>query len=77
MIARRWLPLVTVALAAFVLLPEALAACPVCFDANDENRRAFITTAIFLTLMPFGLLGGTGWWLRKRFRELRGEDGGE
>lgn len=58
------------ALAFLVFLPEALSACPVCFDPNDENRRAFITTAIFLTLMPFGILGGAGWWLRRRFRQL-------
>ena len=72
MSARHWIP--ALALGLFVMVPESLAACPVCFDPNDENRMAFITTAIFLTLMPFGLLGAAGLWLRKRIRELHGED---
>jgi len=72
MTVRHWIP--ALALGLFLFLPESLAACPVCFDPLDENRMAFITTAIFLTLMPFGLLGAAGLWLRKRIRELHGQD---
>ena len=61
----------------FVLavLPEtALAACPVCFDANEENRVAFLATTGLLTLLPLGMVAGFGVWLRKRARGLA-EDG--
>ncbi len=56
-----------------VALPEAIFACPVCFDASAENRVAFLKTAIALSVLPLGLVGGTGLWLRKRWRELSGE----
>ncbi|MCA9736660.1 MAG: hypothetical protein R3E98_18985 [Gemmatimonadota bacterium] len=65
---RLWPALVAIALIA--LLPDVAHACPVCFDASDENRRAFLATAILLTILPFGILGGTGWWIRKRVRQI-------
>jgi hypothetical protein len=54
----------------FVLTPEAVSACPVCFDSSDENRQAFIATTAFLSLLPLGMVGGAGYWLRRRAREL-------
>ena len=63
--------------AALILLPEAVAACPVCFDARDENRQAFLATTAFLSLLPLGMVAGTGLWIRKRTRErdeLYGDD---
>lgn len=53
--------------------PDAAHACPVCFDRDDEARLAFLATTGLLTLLPLGLVAGTGWWLRKRAREV--EDG--
>ena len=58
-------------------LPDALHACPVCFDRDDEARIAFLATTGLLTLLPLGLVAGTGAWLRRRMREVRGEEGGE
>ena len=58
------------ALALVAILPEAAAACPVCFDARDENRQAFLATTAFLSLLPLGMVAGAGLWLRKRHREL-------
>lgn len=69
---------VGLALGLLVLLPETAWACPVCFDPRDENRVAFLATTVFLSLVPLGMVGGLGLWLRKRARELRGlppEDG--
>ena len=60
-----------VAVLALTILPETALACPVCFDANAENRMAFLATTALLTLLPIGLLGGVGLWLRKRARSLR------
>ena len=54
--------------------PEALYACPVCFDRDDEARIAFLATTGLLTLLPLGLVLGTGAWLRKRARELDDEE---
>ena len=58
--------LVTVLLLA---LPSAAFACPACLDLTSENRIAFLQTAAALSLLPFGLVGGLGFWLRRRMRE--------
>lgn len=68
-------PAVTaVAFAAFVVLaglfPEAAHACPVCFDASDENRVAFLATTAFLSLLPLGMVAGAGLWIRRRTRDI-------
>ena len=52
-----------------IVLPEVAHACPVCFDARDENRKAFLATTAFLSLLPLGMVAGAGLWLRKRSRE--------
>ena len=70
--SRAWiLAVAALLLAAF---PDAALACPVCFDANDENRQAFLATTAFLSLLPLGMVGGAGLWLRKRSRELDAEE---
>lgn len=56
------------ALVLIALLPDVALACPVCFDARDENRRAFLATTAFLSLLPLGMVAGAGLWLRKRAR---------
>lgn len=75
---RAWiLPLALLLLAA---LPDVAHACPVCFDPREENRFAFLATTVFLSLVPLGMVGGVGMWLRRRARALRGlppeDDGG-
>ena len=61
------------AMALVILLPEAVQACPVCFDASDENRQAFLTTTAFLSLLPLGMVAGAGLWIRKRAKDVDGE----
>jgi hypothetical protein len=69
--------------AAFLLmavLPDVALACPVCFDGRDENRQAFLATTAFMSLLPLGMVAGTGLWIRRRTRELdelHGEGSGE
>lgn len=58
------------ALSLLALIPDVAHACAVCFDASDENRRAFLATTAFLSLLPLGMVGGAGLWLRKRSRDL-------
>ena len=59
-------------MALFVLaaLPEAVFACPVCFDRDDESRIAFLATTGLLTFLPLGMVLGTTLWLKKRAREM-------
>ena len=67
----------TVAALALVLLaafPDVAHACPVCFDRDDEARIAFLATTGLLTVLPLGLVVGTGMWLRRRAREIAEEE---
>ena len=61
------------ALVLVAAMPEALHACPVCFDRDDEARLAFLATTGLLTVLPLGMVAGTGWWLRKRVREVEAQ----
>ena len=73
---RRWI--VPLALLLLVGLPDAAQACAVCFDPRAESRFAFLATTVFLSVVPLGMVGGVGLWLRRRARELKGlppEDG--
>lgn len=65
--------LAALVVAVMAALPEAAFACPVCFDSNEENRIAFLATTAFLTLLPLGLVGGIGAWLRKRARDIEAQ----
>lgn len=66
------------AMVLLLVLPEVVYACPVCFDASDENRRAFLATAVMLTVLPLGMVGGIGLWMRRRFNEIdEAEDGSQ
>jgi hypothetical protein len=64
----RRVSILALALLAVVALPDAAHACAVCFDASDENRQAFLVTTAFLSLLPLGMVGGAGLWLRRRVR---------
>ena len=62
---------------AFALLllvaPQISEACPVCFSARDENREAFLTTAIFMTALPLFMIGGTVAFFWRRAQRLESE----
>ena len=70
-------PVLVLALAFLAAFPDALYACPVCFDRDDEARFAFLATTGALTALPLGLLAGTGAWLRRKARERAEEEGRE
>jgi hypothetical protein len=65
---------VAIGLVWLAALPDAAHACAACFDANEENRQAFIATTAFLTLLPLGMVTGAGLWLRKLARQLGQEE---
>jgi hypothetical protein len=68
-------PIFVLVLVLLVVFPDAAHACPVCFDARDENRQAFLATTVFLSLFPLGMVAGVGLWIRKRSREVEGDQG--
>lgn len=70
---RTWIPVLVMAL--LLALPSVGLACPACVDTTAENRAAFLQTAAALTLLPLGMVGGVGMWIRKRSREVEGLDG--
>ena len=64
----RGLAVVAVVVGFLAVSPEAAWAFPVCFDARDENRQAFLATTAFLSLLPLGMVFGAGMWIRRRNR---------
>ena len=62
-----------IALVVMAAFPDVAHACPVCFDRDDEARIAFLATTGLLTVLPLGMVAGTGWWLRRRVREAEFE----
>ena len=71
---RAVLTVAALALALLAVFPDVAHACPVCFDRDDEARIAFLATTGLLTLVPLGLVAGTGIWLRRRAREIAEEE---
>ena len=71
----RLAPLALVALL-FALAPGAASACSVCFAGEEESRSAFIWTALLLSVLPPGMVGGMVWWIwrRSRARDAAGAD---
>lgn len=72
--SRRWVPLLVLALLAF--LPGVAHACPVCFDPRDQSNGTFLVSTAFLSLVPLGMLGSVGLWLRNRSKKLDEDEEG-
>jgi hypothetical protein len=66
---KRYAQLGTLALVVLLVVPTAAWACPACLVTSEESRVAFAQTAIALTLLPLGMVGGLGMWLRSRARD--------
>lgn len=66
------------AIAAAIVLgaPRLAGACSVCMSGReDENRTAFILTTVFLSVLPLAMIGGLGWYLRRRSRAIAESEG--
>ena len=56
---------------AVMLAPSIAAACAVCMTGKeDDTRIAFELMTLFMTVIPFVLVGGVFWWLRGRLRDV-------
>lgn len=51
------------------LTPAVAHACPVCFDANEENRAAFVLTTVLLSVLPLLMVGAIALWIRDATRD--------
>lgn len=57
-------------LGVLLAFPETADACAVCSSGREEaSRTAFIIGTAFMTTLPFVLVGGLIWWIRKKSRE--------
>jgi len=68
---RLWIPVLVLLL--LVIVPGTAHACSVCFDPRDKSNGTFLLSTAFLSLVPVGILGSMGMWLRKRLRDVRGD----
>ncbi len=75
--SRRFGLVAAAVLGLLVLVPDLAHACAVCFDQKEKNRAAFFATTVFMSLLPLGMAGGLGLWLRRRLRTLRGLEAAE
>jgi hypothetical protein len=50
---------------------QSVIACSACFLAKKENLMAFFATGILLSLLPFILIGGVGFWLYRQAKKDR------
>jgi hypothetical protein len=73
--SRRWIPVLVLLL--LVLVPGTAHACSVCFDPRDKSNGTFLVSTAFLSLVPLGMLGSVGIWLRKRLRDVRADEEGQ
>ena len=71
---KRYAELGILAFVVLLVAPSAAWACPACLVMSEENRVAFAQTAVALSLLPLGMVGSVGIWLRSRARDNVPED---
>jgi hypothetical protein len=52
-----------------VMIPSPVWACSVCFLAKKENLVAYFGAGVLLSVLPFLLIGGIGFWLYRQVKE--------
>jgi hypothetical protein len=65
----RYAQLGSLALVLLLVAPSPAWACTACLAMSEENRVAFAQTAVALSLLPLGMVGGVGFWLRRRSQD--------
>ena len=56
--------------ALFLIVPQSVMACAVCFGGEDDNRQAFIDTTVILTVAPLIIVGLFIWMLIRRISKV-------
>jgi len=50
--------------------PATALACPACATAAPEaSRQAFVSSTVFLSIMPLAMIAGAALWIRRRVRD--------
>jgi len=67
---------ISLALAWFTIavFPDAAAACSVCYAGAEESRKAFLFTAVLLSLLPLSMIGALVWLVWRSARDGDGAD---
>jgi len=56
-----------------MLFPTLAQACPFCFSSATENvLHTYYISVIFLSLLPFGVVGGIAIWIYRNKRSVSG-----
>jgi uncharacterized membrane protein len=55
-----------VLLIALAAIGEPALACSVCVSASEQTREAYYLTTLLMMTIPFALLAGIVFWLRRR-----------
>ncbi len=53
-----------------LIFAHPASACPVCFNANEETRMAYLVTTIMLSALPLGMIGGLAFWFARQGSSL-------
>jgi hypothetical protein len=61
------------AIFAIALIPDAAAACSVCYGGDEESRKAFLLTTVLLSLLPISMIGALAWWVWRSARDADGD----
>jgi hypothetical protein len=59
---------------AIAVLPDAAAACSVCYGGAEESRKAFLFTTVLLSLLPISMIGALAWWVWRSIRDNEDTD---
>jgi hypothetical protein len=59
---------------AVAVLPDAAAACSVCYAGAEESRKAFLFTTVLLSLLPLSMIGALAWWVWRNARDVDSAD---
>ena len=51
-------------------LPNLALACAVCGSQEEKAAGAYLAMTIVLSLLPLSLIGGVGYWIWKRAKEV-------
>jgi hypothetical protein len=67
-------PLAAWAIATAALLaPRVSQACAVCSFRDDGTQKGFLIGTLFMTLLPFAVIGSILWVVRRRLRRAAAE----
>ncbi|MEE9214389.1 MAG: hypothetical protein V3U54_06265 [Thermodesulfobacteriota bacterium] len=56
-----------------ILFPALAQTCPFCFSsATEEVLHTYYLSVIFMSLLPFGVVGGLAIWIYKNKRSVSG-----